>query len=135
MNKILMDGPNGKLLVCILEPGNLTRLQKGDPIEINLNSPDLFGAGLPAKLSIAIAYSETPISDSREIQKHLKDGGRHTDTRAAVFENLRPHCRECLSTVEQVGLCKSSPLWFAICPNCGCVLAVFPPVPELEIIA
>lgn len=129
MNKILTEGPSGKLLVCILEPGNLHRLQKGEPIEINLNGPELFPAGLPAKLSIAIAYSETPIADSREIRKHLKDGGLHSDTRKSIVENLRPHCRECHSTVEQMGICKSDPIWFAFCSNCGSVLGAFPPIP------
>lgn len=132
MNKILTEGPGGKLLLCILEPGNIHRLQKGEPIEFSLNAPDLFPGGLPAKLSIGIMYSETPNQDSREIRKHVKPGGRFSDTRSEQIKNMRPHCRECQSTIEQMGVCKSSSIWFAFCPNCGCVLGAFPPIAALE---
>jgi hypothetical protein len=133
MNKLISDGPYGKNLLCILEPSNISRLREGKPITFSLNSPDLFPAGLPAKLSIEIAYSETPIADARDIAKTLKPGAVFTDRRTPKLETSRPHCPECSSTIEQLGVWRSdSPVWLVFCTQCGCTLGTMPPVASME---
>jgi hypothetical protein len=130
MNKIVGDGKNGKFLLCILEPGNLERLKEGKPIEFNTR--DLFPRGLPAQMSIAIAFSETPVADAREIAKMVEPGGIHEDTRAATAAKKLPHCPECKSTVEQLGIYSNeSPVWLIFCPQCGSTLGTTPPNEKL----
>lgn len=134
MNKLLLDGPKGKLLLCVLEPGNVKRLQQGEPIEFSLNAPELFPSGLPAKLSVGIAYSETPIADAKEIAKLVNPGGKFSDKRSAAIASSRPHCPECGSTIEQLGVWRSEqcPIWLVFCTQCGWTLASTPPIEGLE---
>src|SRR5258708_19616980 len=102
MNKIWAEGKNGKLLVCVLEPGNIHKLTREmKPIEIALNEGP-YERGLPAKLSVVICYSETPVSDSREFEKMLAPEGVKIDARTPVTKTNTPHFPECPSPLEQL---------------------------------
>jgi len=129
MNKLLLDTPGGPVLLCVLEPGNLYKLQQKSPIEFSLN--ELYPRGLPAKLSLAICYSETPIADQKAFEKLLAPGGEYVDTRSPALKKVRPHCPECRSTIEQLGVFRNeSPVWLVFCSACGSVLGAIPPVGE-----
>lgn len=134
MNRIFADGAQGKLMLCILEPGNIHKLlEERKPIEINLNEPP-YERGLPAKLTLVLAYSETPIADSHKIQEKLAPGARILDARTPKLETSRPHCPECRSTIEQLGVWRSdkSPVWIAFCVMCGCAFGSMPPIDSLR---
>lgn len=134
MNRLFSDGPQGKLMLCVLEPGNIHRLlEDRAPIELDLNEPP-FERGLPAKLKVILAYSETPIADQRAIEKHLAPGAFKMDLRTPRLETSRPHCPECRSTIEQLGVWRSndSPVWIAFCSACGCVFGTMPPIAALQ---
>jgi hypothetical protein len=135
MNKLYGEDEHSKFLLCILEPGNIHRLTtERQPIEINLNDKDgPWAKGLPAKVTIHIAYSETPVSDASELRKLMPDL-KIKDRRAAVVAAKRPHCPECKSTVEELGVWRSeeSPLWIVFCASCGAVFGTTPPVAGLE---
>lgn len=126
MNKLYGDGVKGAWLTCILEPGNFERLQHHEPIEFELNDGP-WKNGLPPKITIVIAYSETPIRDARELAKLVPTV---EDRRTPVSESKRPHCQECKSTIEQLGVWRSdqSPMWLVFCPVCGCVFGTTPPI-------
>ena len=131
MNKLYGEGKNGKLLACILEPGNIHKLIEDRlPIEIDLNDPEgPWKNGLPAKLTVHIFYSETPLADAEHLMREL-GAEKVIDKRTPVMKTKRPHCRECHSTIEQLGVWKSdeSPLWLTFCITCGAVFGVTPPV-------
>lgn len=130
MNKILLDGAQGKCVLCILEPGNIHRLKLGQPIEFSLNAQPFFPQGLPAKLSIAIGYSDTPLNDASQL---AKAGFTITNQRTPQIEKTVPHCPECKSTVEQLGVQRSdNPVWLIFCPVCGCTLGAIPPQESLR---
>ena len=132
MNKLFGYGADGNVLVCILEPGNLHRLQKNEPIEIDLNDGP-WRRGLPAKVKVVIAFSETPIADAKKFLQDFPDMAID-DQRTPVTESKRPHCPECRSTVEQLGVWRSdqAPLWLAFCATCGCIFGPTKPVEELR---
>jgi hypothetical protein len=133
MNKLYGDGPNGKVMLCILEPGNINRLTKlNQPITIDLNAGP-WKHGLPAKLQVVISYSDTPVADARQISK-LIGIDNVQDERAPITEKIQPHCYECKSTIEQLGVWRSdtSPLWITFCAVCGCVFGVSKPIEELK---
>ena len=132
MNKLYGEGPKGKVLVCILEPGNLQKLKQNQPIEINLNDGP-WKNGLPPKIEVVIAYSETPVADMRKFVRDFP-AMAVDDRRTVVSESKRPHCPECKSTVEQLGVWRSdeSPLWLAFCATCGCIFGVSRPIEGLE---
>jgi hypothetical protein len=132
MNKLFGAGTEGNVLLCILEPGNIHKLTHGEPIDISLNEGPWW-AGIPPKVKVVIAYSETPIRDQREIEK-LIGSEKVIDQRTPVSEKKRPHCPECKSTIEQLGVWRSddSPLWLSFCYVCGCVLGVSKPIEGLE---
>jgi len=122
VNQIVGKKQDGTHFVAlVLEPGNLHRLQQGDPIELRLD--DFFVAGLPKKLTLEIFYSETPLADAREFAKLAEVA---FDERSANKKG-RPHCPECRSTIEEIGVWgnQSSPLAVVFCPACGCALGVF----------
>ena len=128
MNRMLIDGPQGKMVLCVLEPGNLRKLQERKPIEFSLNELGLYPQGLPAKLSIALMYSETPTSDAKQFKDMLAPGGKYVDTRSAKVATSRPHCPECSSTIEQLGVFRTeAPVWLVFCTVCGCTLGSMPP--------
>lgn len=133
MNKLWGQGTKGAVLACILEPGNIELLTKQrKPIEIDLNAGP-WKSGLPPKVQVIIAYSETPVADRKEFTKLL--GEEHViDQRTPVSEKKRPHCPECKSTIEQLGVWRSdeSPLWLTFCYVCGCVFGVSRPIEGLE---
>lgn len=132
MNKLYGDGPTGKVLALVLEPGNIHKMvDERLPIELSLNEGP-WERGLPAKLSLVIMYSETPVADATEIRKLLEV--KVEDRRTPVTQTKRPHCPQCRSTIEQMGVWRSdeSPVWLVFCTMCGCTLGVTPPVPGLE---
>ena len=99
----------------ILEPGNLHRLRRKQPILLHIE--DFFPDGIPKRLELLISFSETPIADAAA----LKDFADVVfDERSAVKK--RPHCPECHSTIEQIGAWgNESPLVLIFCTSCGCV--------------
>lgn len=134
MNKFYGEGKDGKVLVCVLEPGNIHKLtEERKPIEFSLNEGP-YKSGLPAKMSIAIMYSETPVHDAEEFKKLLSTDSVFVDSRTPKLKTARPHCPECHSTIEQLGVWRSeeSPIWLIFCVMCGCNLGATPPVPGLE---
>lgn len=133
MNKLYGRGPKGSVLACVLEPGNIDRLKKNEPIEIDLNDGP-WKQGLPPKIRVIIAYSETPIADAKHFQEHYSIEPENVDDRRTpVSETKRPHCPECKSTVEQLGVWRSAeaPLWLAFCYVCGCIFGVSRPIEGL----
>jgi Zn ribbon nucleic-acid-binding protein len=128
MNKFVADGPKGKVLMCVLEPGNLDRLKKGEPIEFSTHN--LFPHGLPAQMYVGIAFSETPIADAKELRKIAE---HTTDLRTAKTEKIRPHCPECKSTIEQLGIWHSeAPVWVVFCTQCGRTLGTMNRSDEID---
>lgn len=123
MNRLYAEGKNGKMLICVLEPGNIQRLKEAKPIEFSLNEGP-YEKGLPAKLSIVILLSETPIADSREFEKWLAPEGVKIDKRS---ESKRPHCPECRSTIEQLAVWRNeSAMALTFCAVCGCIFGMVP---------
>lgn len=134
MNRLFADGAHGKLMLCVLEPGNIHKLvAERKPIELNLNEPP-FERGLPAKLTIVLAYSETPVADAKDFKKLLETGARVIDSRSPAIKTKRPHCFECSSTIEQLAVWRSdeAPVWLVFCPMCGCTLGAVPPIDSLR---
>lgn len=121
MNQIVGRKQDGTHFVAlVLEPGNLHLLQKGRPVELHLD--DFFPEGLPKRLDLEIFYSETPVADARELKKLAEVA---LDERSAISGTKRPHCPECRSTIEQLGVWKSdAPLAVVFCATCGCVLGL-----------
>lgn len=119
MNQVVGKKPDGtSILALALEPGNLFRLQQGEPITVRVQ--DMFPDGIPKKLELALFFSATPIADARRLSK-MADVV--FDERSAVEK--RPHCAECKSTIEQIGILRNeSPVALAYCPTCGCVFGV-----------
>lgn len=132
MNKIYGDNKDGKLLICVLEPGNIHKLlNERKPLEIRLHEGP-FERGLPAKLTVVIGYSETPIRDGQEFAASLVDGAHAIDQRTPVLKTKVPHCPECRSTIEQLGVWRSeTPVWLVFCTCCGCVFGSMPSTPAL----
>lgn len=123
MNKLVGTHSDGsKFLALILEPGNIFRLcQEHDPILLHVE--DMFPDGIPAKLILEIHYSETPLAD----QAKMKAMGKAVfDERKLVTDKIRPHCPECRSTIEQLGMWKGdSPIAILFCAQCGCAFGSF----------
>lgn len=129
MNKLYGSGTKGSVLACILEPGNIHLLTKErKPIEIDLNDGP-WKNGLPPKIQVILAYSETPKQDATYFGTTLNPASVE-DRRTPVSEKKRPHCAECKSTIEQLAVWRSeqSPLWLTFCSVCGCVFGVSQPV-------
>ena len=124
MNKLV--GINQKthrpFLALVLEPGNLKRLTAGEPIQVNVD--ELFREGIPASLDVEILYSDTPVADAREFAKMAAET---SDERTPANKTKRPHCQQCHSTIEQMGVMRNdSPIALVFCPACGCVLGTVP---------
>jgi len=122
MNVILAEKERGeKMLVLVLEPGNIHRLTHGEPISLRIE--DWFPEGIPRKLELAIMHSETPVADAREI---AKVAGFTIDERTPKYRT-RPACPQCKSTIEQAGIGRNdSPVAFVFCVICGAALGVIP---------
>ena len=124
MNQLVGKKPDGTpFLVLALEPGNIQRLQERRPIVLHVE--DLFPDGIPKRLELAIWYSETPVEDAKALREHAEVV---VDERSAMNEQRRPHCPECRSTLEQLGVMRSeeSPFLLLFCSACGCTLGVLP---------
>lgn len=132
MNRLWGDGEHGPWMTCILEPGNMYRLTNHQPIEIKL-ADGAWKDGIPQNATLVIAYSETPIADQKKLEQLVGGPQNVEDRRTAVSEKKRPHCPECKSTIEQLGVWRSaeSPLWLTFCYVCGCVFGVSKPIQEL----
>src|SRR5215471_18825122 len=123
MNKLFGTKPDGtKFIALSLEPGNIHRLtKKGLPILVRIE--DMFPDGIPTKLELAIFYSETPVADARKLAEMAEVA---LDERTPVSKEKRPHCPECRSTIEQLGMMRGdAPVDTIFCASCGCVLGVF----------
>ena len=154
MNKLWGEAKDGgKILICVLEPGNIRKLVgEKQPIQLDLNDGP-YAEALPARLSVVIHYSDSPVADARAFAELVrnspnqgKPGGvsaprildrQIIDQRTPKIESSKPHCPECKSTIEQLGVWRSdtSPVWIAFCPVCGCTLGVTPaldPLPGME---
>jgi hypothetical protein len=121
MNSYVGKSETGKpFLALVLEPGNLTRLREGKPIQVRIE--DWFPEGMPKHLVLLIAFSETPIADARQLAKQAEVT---LDERTHVSQAKRPHCPECKSTIEQFGAMRGeAPISAVWCPQCGCTLGV-----------
>lgn len=133
MNRLWGEGKHGPWLTCILEPGNMYKLTNHQPIEIKLNEGP-WEKGIPLDATLVITYSETPIADEKQLRKLVGPEGKVEDRRTAVSEAKRPHCPECKSTIEQLGVWRSddAPLWLTFCCVCGCVFGVSRPIEGLK---
>lgn len=133
MNKLYLSNRDGALLTLVLEPGNIHKLTtERQPIELKLHEGPWKG-GIPPKVTLAILYSETPIRDAREIRELLTKEGNEVkfeDERTPVMKTKTPHCPNCKSSIEQLGVWRSkeSPIWLVFCVMCGNTLGVTPPV-------
>lgn len=121
MNQIVGKLENGTpFLALALEPGNLHKLRQGSPITLHIE--DFFPDGIPKKLELSIFHSETPLADARALAK-MAD--LVLDERSTTQK--KPHCAECKSTVEQLGLWRNdSPVAVVFCSACGCVFGLVP---------
>jgi|SRR5215467_3678392 len=123
MNQIVGKKDNGSsFLALVLEPGNLHKLRQGKPILVRIE--DSFPDGIPSRLELALFHSETPVRDAQELRKMAEVT---IDERTPVQESKRPHCPECRSTIETLGLQRNeSPIAIVFCATCGCVLSTVP---------
>jgi hypothetical protein len=122
MNHLTLRNEDGTMtLVFVLEPGNILKLTQGHPIEKHL--ADYFPDGVvPQRCDLVIMFSETPIADAKEFTKMA---AITIDERAA--REIRPHCPECRSTIEQLGVWRNeSPMAICFCTQCGSVFGMVP---------
>jgi hypothetical protein len=117
MNQLTGTKPDGGSFVAlVLEPGNIARLRNGNPVLVRIES--LFPDGIPKRLEVTIHYSDTPVADARRLSG-MADV--FLDERQAGSK--KPHCPECRSTVEQLGVWRNdTPLALIFCSVCGCIL-------------
>jgi hypothetical protein len=124
MNHLVIKGGAGTrpTLVLVLEPGNIYRMQQGDPVLKRL--VDFFPDGVPKDLELLLFYSMTPIADAKEFAKMSK---MTLDEREFMKRSIRPHCPECKTTIEQFGVFRNeSAMAIVFCPECGCVYGMVP---------
>ena len=123
MNQLVGKKEDGTpFLALVLEPGNLQRLQQNQPIVMRIH--DLFPDGLPKRLELMIDFSETPVADAKQFAKQAQVT---LDERTAISKSKRPHCPECHTTVEQLGVWRNeSPMALTFCTGCGCVFGMVP---------
>lgn len=101
MNQLVGKDENGRpMLVLVLEPGNIHKLVE-ERLPIQVRVEDLFPEGIPRKLTLVIAHSETPDLDAKAF-KAVADVT--LDERTPKNANRRPHCPQCRSTIEQLGV-------------------------------
>jgi hypothetical protein len=124
MNQLVGKSADGTPVLCfILEPANIHRMvRERNPIDVRIES--LFPEGIPRKLELVIAYSETPVADWKDMEKRAEVA---LDERASITRTTKPHCPECRSTIEQLGVWRNeSPMALAFCSVCGCVFGMVP---------
>ena len=123
MNHLLMkDDKGGNVFVLVMGPGNLNLMREGHPVSKRIE--EFYPDGIPRKLEVLIFYSETPVHDAKEFSKMAQ---MSFDERAPANKQRRPHCQECKSTIEQLGIWRNeSPMAIAFCPECGCVFGMVP---------
>lgn len=124
MNQLMLKDKDGiDVLLLVLEPGNIYKLiDENKPIELRVE--DNYPEGIPRKLKLGIFFSPTPVADARKFSQMTKIT---LDERTPQNEKRRPHCGECRSTIEQLGIWRNeSPLAITFCPMCGCVFGMVP---------
>src|ERR1039457_1767158 len=119
MNQIVGINDDGMTFLALeLEPGNIHRLRQGDPILLHVQ--DLFPDGIPKRLELVVSFSETPIASARKMSGQAEVV---IDERSRVTK--QPHCPECKSTVEQIGVWRNeSPMALTFCATCGCIFGM-----------
>lgn len=123
MNQLVGKTKDGSpFLALVLEPGNLHRLQRNEPIRVRVQ--DHFPDGIPKRLDLLIDYSETPVADAREFAQAAEIA---FDERTPVTKQKRAHCPECKSTIEQLAALRNEGAPTVVyCAVCGCVLGILP---------
>lgn len=116
------NAKNEAVLILVLEPGNINLLVEKKPLHTRIE--DYFPEGIPRKLELLLYFSPTPHADAKEFAKMASVT---LDERSAANAGRRPHCPECRSTIEQLGVWKNeSPVVLLFCPQCGCTLGSLP---------
>jgi Zn ribbon nucleic-acid-binding protein len=114
------DGSPG--LILILEPSNIHKLFDNEPIDLRVES--MFPDGIPRKLRLVIAHSETPVADAKKLAE-MSDVS--LDERTYRIKTKVPHCPECHTTIEQLGVWRNeSAMALTFCVGCGCVFGMVP---------
>jgi Zn ribbon nucleic-acid-binding protein len=124
MNQLVgRDDQGNPFLVLILEPANIHKMvNEAKPVDLRVEA--LFPEGVPRKLRLVIAHSETPVRDAKELSKLT---AVTLDERIPVARTKVPHCPECHTTIEQLGVWRNeSPMALAFCVGCGCVFGMVP---------
>jgi hypothetical protein len=124
MNQLVGKDEHGNsILVLLLEPGNIHKMTKlGMPVDVRIE--DFFPEGIPRKLRLTVAFSETPIADSKQLAELAEVA---LDERSQASVKVRPHCPECRSTIEQLAVWRNeSPMALTFCATCGCVFGMVP---------
>jgi len=121
VTKLIAFKPNGQACLALeLDPANIHCLKQDKPILLHLDK--LFPLGIPAQLEILIAYTETPVASAASA-KPIADV--MVDERQVAGQAAHPHCPECRSTIESVGVLRNqTALAIAFCPACGCFLGL-----------
>jgi Zn ribbon nucleic-acid-binding protein len=110
-------------LALTLEPGNIARLTAAPSEPIRLRVQDMFPDGMPPKLELLIGYTEQPVAAFNA----ARDRAEVSIDERSLSAPTRPHCPECKSTVEQLGIWKNeSPIALVMCAVCGCVVGTLP---------
>jgi Zn ribbon nucleic-acid-binding protein len=117
------DNDGTPVLILVLEPGNIHRIvSEANPIDLRVES--MFPDGIPRKLRLVVAHSETPVADARAFAG-MADVA--LDERTPKVKTTRPHCPECHSSIEQLGVWRNeSPMAISFCVACGCVFGMVP---------
>ena len=121
MNEIIGLTDKGEsVLILVLEPGNIHMLREGRPIQKHIQ--DYFPDGIPKKLDLVIHFSMTPFADSKKFREMAQIV---VDEKSA--KQVRPHCPECKSTIEQLGVWRNeSVMALTFCSECGCIFGMVP---------
>jgi hypothetical protein len=122
MNTLVIQQGDHPAMLMVLEPGNIERLKQGHPISKRIE--DFFPDGVPEKLEVLIFFSETPVADAKEFSKMSQ---KTIDERTPEIQARRPHCPECKSTLEQLGVWRNESLIAIVfCSQCGCIFGTVP---------
>jgi hypothetical protein len=120
MNQIVGRDQKGvQFVALVLEPGNVERIRRDEPIRVHLES--LFPDGIPRRLDILIGYTSTPQADAEK----LRSQAEVTLDERAAFNKTQPHCPQCKSTLEQIALYNNHTHVIPFCPSCGCALGFY----------
>jgi hypothetical protein len=103
-------------LILTLGPANMHRMKEGDPALLRVH--EFFPEGIPRRLEVLLAFSETPIKQAQQ----LAEMAEMVFDERGIGGPKRPHCPECRSTIEQLGVQRNeSPVAVVYCSVCGCL--------------